>query len=96
MVHKILVSAPTQSNSDPITISSKGTGADIKKPYGPPTTYHPITFRRSGWDYMGQIEAPRTPECHEGVLLVPTQGGQHREEYRVVQHVQVEHYQGHF
>ena len=42
---------------------------------------------------MVQIEAPSTPECQEGV---PSQGGQHREEHSVVQHVQVEHYQGQF
>ena len=42
---------------------------------------------------MVQIEAASTPEFQEGV---PSQEGQHREEHRVVQHVQVEHYQGHF
>ena len=42
---------------------------------------------------MIQIEAPSTPGCQDGV---PSQGGQEREEHRVVQHVQVEHYQGHF
>ena len=36
---------------------------------------------------MVQIEAPSTPECQEGI---PSQGGQHREEHCVVQHVQVE------
>ena len=41
---------------------------------------------------MVQIEAPSTLECQEGVL---SEGGQHREEYRVVQHVQEEHYEGH-
>ena len=40
---------------------------------------------------MVQIEAPSTPDCQEGV---PSQGGQHREEHSVVQHVQVDHYQG--
>ena len=36
---------------------------------------------------MVLIEAPSTPECQGGV---PSQGGQHREEHRVVHHVQVE------
>ena len=36
---------------------------------------------------MVQIKAPSTPECQEGV---PSQDGQHREEHRVVHHVQVE------
>ena len=39
---------------------------------------------------MVQIEAPRTPECQKGI---PSQGGQCREEHRVVHHVQEEHYQ---
>ena len=34
-----------------------------------------------------------TLECQEGV---PSQGGQQREEHRAVQHVQVEHFEGHF
>ena len=42
---------------------------------------------------MVQIEILNTPECQEGV---PSQGGQKKEEHRVVRHVQVEHYQGHF
>ena len=42
---------------------------------------------------MVQVEAAGTPECQEGV---PSQGGQRREEHRVVHHVQVEHYIGHF
>ena len=42
---------------------------------------------------MVQREALSTPECQEGV---PSQGGQQREEHRVVHHVQVEHYQGLF
>ena len=41
---------------------------------------------------MVQIEAPSTPECQEGV---PSQGGQQREEQRVVQRVQEEHNEGH-
>ena len=40
---------------------------------------------------MVQIEAPRTPECQEGI---PRQGGQCREEDGVVHHVQEERYQG--
>ena len=44
-------------------------------------------------DYMVQIQALSTTECQEGV---PSQGGQQREEHRVVHHVQVEHYEGHF
>ena len=39
---------------------------------------------------MVQIVAPSTPECHEGVQ---SQGAQKREEHN---HIQVEHYQGHF
>ena len=43
--------------------------------------------------YMVQKEAPNTPaECHDGVQ---SQGGQQREKYRVVHHVQEEHYEGH-
>ena len=42
---------------------------------------------------MVQIEAPGTPECQDGV---PSQGGQQREEHRVVHHDQVDHYQGQF
>ena len=42
---------------------------------------------------MVQIEGPSTPKCQEGV---PSQGGQHTEENRVVHHVQEEHYQGNF
>ena len=82
--------APTQSSPVKGPISSKGTGADTKILWAThhPTT-HPITLRRSGWKFMVQREAPSTPECQEGV---PSQGGQHREEHSVVQHVQVEHY----
>ena len=43
--------------------------------------------------YMVQIEGLSTPECQEGF---PSQGGQGREECRVVHHDQVEHYQGQF
>ena len=53
--------APTQSN--PVKISSKGTGADTKILWAtttPPPT-HPITFRSPVWDYMVQAEAPSTP-----------------------------------
>ena len=42
---------------------------------------------------MVQVEGQSTTECQEVVL---SQGGQHREEHRVVNHVQVEHYQGQF
>ena len=42
---------------------------------------------------MVQIEAQITPECQERVL---SQGGQQREEHRVVYHAQVEHYEGLF
>ena len=41
--------------------------------------------------YMVQMEALSTPDSQEGVQ---SQGGQQREEYRVVHHVQVEYYQG--
>ena len=41
---------------------------------------------------MVQIEAPSTPGCQEGILR---QGGQHREEHRVVNHVQEEHCEVH-
>ena len=37
---------------------------------------------------MVQIEAQRTPECQKGI---PSQGGQRREEDRVVHRVQEEH-----
>ena len=40
---------------------------------------------------MAQIELPSTFECQEGV---PSQGGQLREEHRVVHHVQEEHNAG--
>ena len=63
--------APTQSN--PVKISSKGTGADTKI-------------------LWVQTEASSTTECHNGVQ---SQGGQWREKYRVVHHVQEEHYEGH-
>ena len=36
--------------------------------------------------------APSTPECQEGV---PREGGQQREEHRIVHHVQTEHHQVH-
>ena len=68
-----------------------GLGLSLKSYGPPPHPTPPITFRRSGCDYMVQIEAPRTPECQEGI---PSQGGQRREEHRVVHHVQEEHYQG--
>ena len=56
------------------------------KSHGPLTPpYHPITFRWSGWEYMVQIEAQSTPACWEG--------GQRKEEQRVVLHIQVEHFQ---
>ena len=42
-----------------------------------PKTQPPKTFRRSGWDYMVQVEALSTPECQEGV---PSEGGHQREE----------------
>ena len=42
---------------------------------------------------MVQIEALSTLVCQEGV---PSQGGQQREEQRLVHHDQVEHYQGQF
>ena len=42
---------------------------------------------------MVQREARSTPEFKEVVL---SQGGQRREEHRVVHQVQGEHYQGHF
>ena len=42
---------------------------------------------------MVQRGALSTPECQEGV---PSQGGQWREEHRVVHHDQVEHYEGQF
>ena len=42
---------------------------------------------------MVQIEAQSNPECQEGV---PSQGGQRIEEHRVVHHIQVKHYRGHF
>ena len=42
---------------------------------------------------MGVHDSDRsTPGCQEGVL---SQGKQWREEHRVVNYVQVEHYQGH-
>ena len=41
---------------------------------------------------MVQMEAPSTPECHDGVQ---SQGGQQREKHRVVHHAQEEHYEGH-
>ena len=41
---------------------------------------------------MVQIESPSTPECQEGV---PIQGGEQREDHRVVHHVQEGHYQEH-
>jgi len=72
-----------------------GLGLSLKS-YTTPTHHHPphpITFWRSGWEYMVQIEAPRTPECQKGI---PSQGGQHKEEHRVVHHVKEEHYQGNF
>ena len=34
-----------------------------------------------GWEYMVQIEAASTPECHRGV---PSPGGQREEENRVI------------
>ena len=43
--------------------------------------------------YMVQIEALSTPEFQEGF---PSQGGQGREEHKVVHHDQVEHYQRQF
>ena len=51
------------------------------------------SFRRSGLEYIVHIEASSTLKFQEGI---PSQGRQQREEHRVVQHVQVEHYQGHF
>ena len=42
---------------------------------------------------MVQRETLSTPECQEGV---PSQGGQQREEHRVVHYDQEEHYQGQF
>ena len=41
---------------------------------------------------MVQIEAPSTPGCQDSI---PSQGGQHREEHRVVHRIQEEHYDGH-
>ena len=41
---------------------------------------------------MVQIEAPSTPGCQDSI---PSQGGQHREEHRVVHSIQEEHYDGH-
>ena len=41
---------------------------------------------------MVQIEAPSTPESQDSI---PSQGGQRREERRVVHRVQEEHYDGH-
>ena len=50
-------------------------------PHHPPTPS--LTFGRSGWDYMVQIEALSTPECQKGI---PSQGGQWWEEDSVVHH----------
>ena len=41
---------------------------------------------------MVQIEAPSTPGCLDSIR---SQGGQRREEYRVVHHIQEEHHEGH-
>ena len=63
------------------------------KSHGPPPTHPNITFKRSGWEYMVQMEALSTAEWQEGV---PSQGEQQREEHREVHHVQVKHYGGRF
>ena len=69
-------------------ISKKG-----KRNLVPGLSLKSLTFRGSEWEYKVQIEAPNTPECQEGVT---SQGGQQREEHRVIQQVQVEHYEGLF
>ena len=46
------------------------------------------TFNEPEWEYMVQKKALSTSQCQEGV---PSQGGQLREKYRVVQ--KEEHYE---
>ena len=83
---------PSPNPVKPSQISSKGTGADTKILGHPTTTTPPTTFKGCEKVYMVQIEAPSTPGCQDSI---PSQGGQHREEHRVVHRIQEEHYDGH-